>query len=133
VDWELCWASQVTSSTVAHSWAVRVRVLLQLYWPSFSRSPLLASWLFLLLPSTFQLRVQSEGKPWLARHISVAVLLLDSSSLEGGSTVRVGARLPGDKHNTSDYKPTQQFKRLSLKTEMDFCYFNQRLMQLLLD
>ena len=133
VGWELWWASQVTSSTLVHSWAVRVRVLLQLYWPSFSQSPLLASWLFLLLPSTFQLRVQSEGKPWLARHISVAVLLLDSSSLEGGSTVRVGARLPGDKHFTSDSTTTPRFKRLSLMAEMNFCYFNHRLKPLNVD
>ncbi|KAG7215538.1 hypothetical protein INR49_014705 [Caranx melampygus] len=45
--------------------------------------------LLLLLPSTFQTRLQSEGKPLLARHMSVAFPRCCSSSLEGGSTVRL--------------------------------------------
>ncbi|XP_074470455.1 uncharacterized protein LOC141754924 [Sebastes fasciatus] len=44
--------------------------------------------LLLPLPSTFQVRLQSEGKPLLARHMSVA-FPCSSSSLEGGSTVRL--------------------------------------------
>ncbi|CAB1346091.1 unnamed protein product [Coregonus sp. 'balchen'] len=86
--WDFCWNSQVTSPALVNSWAVRVSVLLQLYRPSFSWTPGLAS-CFLLVPSTFQLMVQSEGKPLLARHISVAIDLLDSSSLEGGWTEAV--------------------------------------------
>ncbi|KAG7241967.1 hypothetical protein INR49_024714 [Caranx melampygus] len=60
--------------------------------PSFPSTPglLLSSQLLLLLllPSTFQTRLQSEGKPLLARHMSVAFPCCCSSSLEGGSTVR---------------------------------------------
>lgn len=112
--WDFCWASQVTSPALVHSWPVRVRVLLQLYRPSFSRTPGLAS-CFLLVPSTFQLMVQSEGKPLLARHVSVAVVVLDSSSLEGGRTVRVGALLPGTNrtHQLSNYIKYSYSKRLS--------------------
>ncbi|KAG7241327.1 hypothetical protein INR49_025747 [Caranx melampygus] len=58
--------------------------------PSFPSTPglLLSSQLLLLLPSTFQTRLQSEGKPLLARHMSVAFPCCCSSSLDGGSTVR---------------------------------------------
>ncbi|XP_071399506.1 uncharacterized protein [Centroberyx affinis] len=59
-------------------------------WP-FTHTPglLLSSQLLLLLllPSTFQASLQSEGKPLLARHMSVA-FPCSSSTLEGGSTVR---------------------------------------------
>ena len=47
----------------------------------------------LLLPPTFQPRLQAEGKPPLARHTRVA-LPCCSSSLEGGRTVRVGRTTP---------------------------------------
>ncbi|KAG7241321.1 hypothetical protein INR49_025741 [Caranx melampygus] len=59
--------------------------------PSFPSTPgllLSSQLLLLLLPSTFQTRLQSEGKPLLARHMSVAFPCCCSSSLEGGSTVR---------------------------------------------
>ncbi|KAG7215534.1 hypothetical protein INR49_014701 [Caranx melampygus] len=65
--------------------------------PSLPSTPglLLSSQLLLLLvPSTFQTRLQSEGKPLLARHMSVAFLCCCNSSLEGGSTVRVGRVSP---------------------------------------
>ncbi|XP_065806933.1 uncharacterized protein [Labrus bergylta] len=55
---------------------------------------LLSSQLLLLLPSTFQARLQPEGKPLLARHMSVA-FPCSSSSLEGGSTVRGSHSSPG--------------------------------------
>ncbi len=70
--WPLRVASQLTETLSIHSCSERVRLLLQLYRPSFSRSPALLSW-DLLLPSTFQLRLQSDGKPLLATHTSVAV------------------------------------------------------------
>src|SRR4029434_4871626 len=41
------------------------------------------------LPSTFQLSLQSQGKPLVARHMSVAFPCC-SSTLEGGSSVRLG-------------------------------------------
>ncbi|KAK0143913.1 Immunoglobulin kappa variable 4-1 [Merluccius polli] len=47
----------------------------------------------LLLPSTFQPSVQSEGKPPLARHSSVA-LPCSSSTLEGGRTLSLGCTTP---------------------------------------
>ena len=45
----------------------------------------------LLLPSTFQPSVQSEGKPPLAVHSSVA---LPCSTLEGGRTLSLGCTTP---------------------------------------
>ncbi|XP_067337369.1 uncharacterized protein [Channa argus] len=47
----------------------------------------------LLLLSTFQDRVQSEGKPLLARHMS-ETLSFCCSSLDGNSTVRLGRTSP---------------------------------------
>ncbi|KAK0148442.1 Immunoglobulin kappa variable 4-1 [Merluccius polli] len=47
----------------------------------------------LLLPSTFQPSVQSEGKPPLARHSSVA-LPCSSSTLEGGRMLSLGCTTP---------------------------------------
>ncbi|XP_031688582.1 uncharacterized protein LOC109896557 [Oncorhynchus kisutch] len=113
--WDFCWASQVTSPALVHSWAVRVRVLLQLYRPFFSSTPGLVFW-FLLAPSTFQLKVQSEGKPLLARHISVAVVVLDSSSLEGVRAVL---------HETTEPTTTMTFITIFIWT-LAFCFEESR-------
>ncbi len=94
--WPLRVASQLTETLSIHSCSERVRLLLQLYRPSFSRSPALLSW-DLLLPSTFQLRLQSDGKPLLATHTSVAVFFEEISALEGGRTLTLG-RVTPDKH-----------------------------------
>ncbi len=96
--WPLRVASQLTETLSIHSCSERVRLLLQLYRPSFSRSPALLSW-DLLLPSTFQLRLQSDGKPLLATHTSVAVFFEEISALEGGRTLTLG-RVTPDKHTT---------------------------------
>ncbi len=96
--WPLRVASQLTETLSIHSCSERVRLLLQLYRPSFSRSPALLSW-DLLLPSTFQLRLQSDGKPLLATHTSVAVFFEEISALEGGRTLTLG-RVTSDKHTT---------------------------------
>ena len=88
--WEPCFASQVTETPWVHSWRGRVRVLLQLYRPSFCGPQRLVSPL-LLLPATFQLSVQSDGKPPLARHIYVAELPL---VCRGGRTVSLGLVSP---------------------------------------
>lgn len=92
-DWPLRVASQLTETLFIHSSSERVRLLLQLYRPSFSRSPALLSW-DLLLPSTFQLRLQSDGKPLLATHTSVAVFREEISALEGGRTLTLGGVTP---------------------------------------
>ena len=89
--WEPRVAWQVTGTSWVHSWRGRVRVLLQLYRPSFCGPQRLVSPL-LLLPATDQLSVQSDGKPPLARHMSVAELPLMSV---GGSTVSLGLVSPG--------------------------------------
>ncbi len=96
--WPLRVASQLTETLSIHSCSERVRLLLQLYRPSFSRSPALLSW-DLLLPSTFQLRLQSDGKPLLATHTSVAVFFEEICALEGGRTLTLG-RVTPDKHTT---------------------------------
>ncbi len=96
--WPLRVTSQLTETLSIHSCSERVRLLLQLYRPSFSRSPALLSW-DLLLPSTFQLRLQSDGKPLLATHTSVAVFFEEISALEGGRTLTLG-RVTPDKHTT---------------------------------
>ena len=89
--WEPRVAWQVTGTSWVHSWRGRVRVLLQLYRPSFCGAQRLVSPL-LLLPATDQLSVQSDGKPPLARHMSVAELPLVSRE---GSTVSLGLVSPG--------------------------------------
>ncbi|XP_053190790.1 uncharacterized protein LOC128374558 [Scomber japonicus] len=75
----------------AHHTSASCTCVQVLQWPSACSTPglLLCSQLLLLLllPSTFQARLQSEGKPLLARHVSVAFPCC-SSWLEGGSTVR---------------------------------------------
>ncbi len=100
--WPLRVTSQLTETLSIHSCSERVRLLLQLYRPSFSRSPALLSW-DLLLPSTFQLRLQSDGKPLLATHTSVAVFFEEISALEGGRTLTLGWVTP-DKHTTVNSK-----------------------------
>ncbi|XP_072226167.1 uncharacterized protein [Leuresthes tenuis] len=57
--------------------------------PGLPLSSQLMLLLLLLLPSTFQDRLQPEGKPLLARHMRVAFFCCCSSSVEGGSTVRL--------------------------------------------
>ncbi len=94
--WPLRVTSQLTETLSIHSCSERVRLLLQLYRPSFSRSPALLSW-DLLLSFSFQLRLQSDGKPLLATHTSVAVFFEEISALEGGRTLTLG-RVTPDKH-----------------------------------
>ncbi len=94
--WPLRVTSQLTETLSIHSCSERVRLLLQLYRPSFSRSPALLSW-DLILPFSFQLRLQSDGKPLLATHTSVAVFFEEISALEGGRTLTSG-RVTPDKH-----------------------------------
>ncbi|KAK0148440.1 Immunoglobulin kappa variable 4-1 [Merluccius polli] len=63
----------------------------------------------LLLPSTFQPSVQSEGKPPLARHSSVA-LPCSSSTLEGGRTLSLAL------HHSHWKRERRQDSELSLNT-----------------
>jgi len=108
--WDVCVASQLMVVALLHSLSVRLRLLLQLYSPSFCRTLGLRFTAELLLPpSTLQLSFQSEGNPLLAKHSTVALpccsgnpllakhstvaLPCCSSPLEGGRTVRVG-RVP---------------------------------------
>ena len=91
--WPLRVTSQLTETLFIHSCSERVRLLLQLYRASFCRSPALLSWA-LLLPSTFQLRLQSDGKPSLATHSSVAVFREEISALDGGRMITLGGVLP---------------------------------------
>ncbi|ROL45830.1 Immunoglobulin kappa variable 1-6 [Anabarilius grahami] len=121
--WDGCVASQLMVVALLHSLSVRLRLLLQLYSPSFcSTLGLRFTAELLLLPSTFQLSFQSEGNPLLPTQTTVA-LPCCSSSLEGGRTVRVGRVAAKERERERERESFILLKNSSVSLSLPFKRF----------